>query len=107
MFLQFWYHCIAGFSGALCFDQTYLMLYNMMWTSMPPMTIGILDQDATDSLLLSSPELYKQGRLGIKNHFKILRAQVFAALMTDFRQDINPSFFGGPYYHLINFHFIL
>ena len=41
------------------------MLYNMMWTSMPPMTIGILDQDATDSLLLSNPELYKQGRLGI------------------------------------------
>ena len=39
-----------------------------MWTSMPPMTIGILDQDATDSLLLSNPELYKQGRLGIKNH---------------------------------------
>ena len=40
------------------------MLYNMMWTSMPPMTIGILDQDATDSLLLSNPELYKQGRQG-------------------------------------------
>ena len=37
---------------------------------MPPMTIGILDQDATDTLLLSNPELYKQGRLGIKNHLK-------------------------------------
>ena len=37
---------------------------------MPPMTIGILDQDATDSLLLSNPELYKQGRQGIKNDLK-------------------------------------
>ena len=72
------------------------MLYNMMWTSMPPMTIGILDQDATDSLLLSNPELYKQGRLGIENYFKVvLRAQVFASLMADFRQDINQSFLGA------------
>ena len=54
---------------------------------MPPMTIGILDQDATDSLLLSNPELYKQGRLGIKNH---------ATLTTDFRQDINQSFLVTP-----------
>ena len=67
---KFWYHCIAGFSGALCFDPTYLMLYNMMWTSMPPMTIGIPYQDAADSLLLSNPKLYKQGHLGIKNHLK-------------------------------------
>jgi phospholipid-translocating ATPase len=79
VFLQFWYHCIAGFSGALCFDQTYLMLYNMMWTSMPPMTIGILDQDATDSLLLSSPELYKQGRLGLSYKAKLFWINMFDA----------------------------
>ena len=43
---------------------------------MPPMTIGILDQDATDSLLLSNPELYKQGRLGILI-LKILKRMIW------------------------------
>ena len=69
---------------------------------MPPMTIGILDQDATDSLLLSNPELYKQGRLGIKNH---LSPSIYC-FDGRFPSRHKSEFFGGPY-HLINFHFIL
>jgi len=51
----------------------------MMWTSMPPMVIGILDQVATDSLLLSNPELYKQGRLGLSYKRKLFWINMFDA----------------------------
>ena len=82
-----------------------------MWTSMPPMTIGILDQDATDSLLLSNPELYKQGRLGILI-LKILKRIIWntsrpsiCLLDGRFPSRHKSEFFWWPY-HLINFHFI-
>ena len=44
-------------------DQMYLMLYNLFFTSLPPMAIGVLDQDAPDTVLSGSPVLYAQGRL--------------------------------------------
>ena len=46
-------------------DQIYLMMYNMMWTAIPPMVVGALDQVAPDHVLESQPSLYSQGRLGI------------------------------------------
>ena len=46
-------------------DQMYLMLYNLLWTSLPPMALGTLDQDAPDTVLRANPKLYTQGRLGL------------------------------------------
>ena len=45
-------------------DQMYLMLYNLVFTSLPPMAIGVFDQDATDTILMEKPILYQQGSLG-------------------------------------------
>ncbi|XP_065336042.1 phospholipid-transporting ATPase VA isoform X1 [Cloeon dipterum] len=64
VFLIFWYQIYCGFSGAVMMDQMYLMLYNLVFTSLPPIAIGVYDQDAPADLLLSKPALYKQGRLG-------------------------------------------
>lgn len=44
-------------------DQVYLMLYNLLFTSLPPLVIGIYDRVASSKLLLESPELYSRGRL--------------------------------------------
>lgn len=46
-------------------DQIYLMLYNLVFTSMPPLMLGIYDQVASPGVLLSMPHLYKRGRLGL------------------------------------------
>ncbi|XP_059487582.1 phospholipid-transporting ATPase VA isoform X2 [Neocloeon triangulifer] len=64
VFLIFWYQLYCGFSGTVMMDQMYLMLYNLVFTSLPPIAIGVYDQDAPAELLLSKPRLYKQGRLG-------------------------------------------
>lgn len=40
MFLVFWYQLYCGFSGAVMIDQMYLMLYNLFFTSLPPLAIG-------------------------------------------------------------------
>ncbi|PSN32447.1 hypothetical protein C0J52_17592, partial [Blattella germanica] len=55
VFLIFWYQLYCGFSGSVMIDQMYLMLYNLLFTSLPPLAID---------LLLTRPYLYRQGRLG-------------------------------------------
>lgn len=64
--LQFY----CGFSGAVMIDQVYLMLYNLLFTSLPPLAIGVYDKIAPANILLSYPELYARGRLGLiyKSH---------------------------------------
>lgn len=46
-------------------DQIYLMLYNLLFTSLPPLALGIYDRIASPRVLLSAPELYTRGRLGL------------------------------------------
>ena len=40
VFVCFWYELYCGFSGAVMIEQMYLMLYNLLFTSLPPMAIG-------------------------------------------------------------------
>ncbi|XP_025162528.1 probable phospholipid-transporting ATPase VA, partial [Harpegnathos saltator] len=65
VFLIFWFQLYCGFSGAVMMDQIYLMLYNLLFTSLPPLALGIYDRVATSHVLLSAPDLYKRGRLGL------------------------------------------
>ncbi|XP_018406584.1 PREDICTED: probable phospholipid-transporting ATPase VA [Cyphomyrmex costatus] len=55
----------CGFSGTVMIDQIYLMLYNLLFTSLPPLALGIYDRVAKARILLAAPELYTRGRLGL------------------------------------------
>lgn len=37
----------------------YLMLYNLIFTSLPPLAIGVYDKRVSPEVLLSHPQLYK------------------------------------------------
>ncbi|KAL9875821.1 phospholipid-transporting ATPase VD isoform 1-T4 [Glossina fuscipes fuscipes] len=65
VFLIFWYQLHCGFSGTVMMDQMYLMLYNLIFTSLPPLAIGVYDKRVPEDLLLKNPYLYKNGRLGV------------------------------------------
>lgn len=62
IFIICWYQWYCGFSATVMIDQVYLMLYNVLFTSLPPIALGILDKDCPDHLLLKYPSLYGQGR---------------------------------------------
>lgn len=62
IFILFWYQLYCGFTGAVMIDQLYLMLYNVLFTSLPPLILGIYDQDCPAHLLLKRPALYTPGR---------------------------------------------
>ncbi|XP_075214659.1 phospholipid-transporting ATPase VA [Lycorma delicatula] len=80
VFLIFWYQFYCGFSGTVMIDQMYHMLYNLVFTSLPPLTIGVYDQDVPQHLLLARPSLYRKGLLDLayrRNSFWIATADAF------------------------------
>ncbi|KAK0416048.1 hypothetical protein QR680_012266 [Steinernema hermaphroditum] len=64
VFTIFWFQIFTGFSSQVPIDQLYLMVYNFLFTSIPCLIFGMMEQDAPASMLLDNPELYTKG--GIK-----------------------------------------
>lgn len=60
-FTQFFYVFFNGFSGTSIHDRLPIMLYNVLFASLPIMIIGIWDQDVKADVAMEFPELYHQG----------------------------------------------
>lgn len=61
-FTIFWAQIFNGFSSQVPIDPLYLMIHNLIFTSTPPLVLGVLDQDASDQQLIDHPRLYAHGR---------------------------------------------
>lgn len=60
-FALFWYQIYNNFDGSYLFDYTYILLYNLAFTSLPVILMGVLDQDVSDKVSLAVPQLYRRG----------------------------------------------
>lgn len=60
-FALFWYQVYANFDCAYLYDYTYIVMYNLAFTSLPIILMGVLDQDVDDKVSLAVPQLYKRG----------------------------------------------
>ncbi|KAF5093246.1 hypothetical protein D0Z03_002497 [Geotrichum reessii] len=61
----FWYGAFSNFDGAYLFEYTYVMFFNLAFTSVPVILMGVLDQDVEDKISLAVPQLYQRGILGL------------------------------------------
>jgi phospholipid-translocating ATPase len=61
VFALFWYQIYANFDCSYAFDYTYILLFNLAFTSLPIIFQGILDQDVDDKVSLAVPQLYRRG----------------------------------------------
>jgi len=57
----FWYNIYDNYDCSYIFDYTYILLYNLAFTSLPIIFMGILDQDVNDKVSLAVPQLYRRG----------------------------------------------
>ena len=62
----FWYGIYNNFDGSYLFEYTYLMFYNLAFTSLPVIIMGILDQDVSATVSLIMPQLYRVGILRLE-----------------------------------------
>jgi phospholipid-translocating ATPase len=62
----FWYGIFSDFDGAYLFEYTYVMFFNLAFTSLPVIVMGVLDQDADDRICVAVPQLYRRGILRLE-----------------------------------------
>ncbi|XP_017567039.1 probable phospholipid-transporting ATPase VB isoform X1 [Pygocentrus nattereri] len=60
--LLFWYQFFCGFSGTAMIDYWFMIFFNLIFTSSPPIMFGIMDREVSAYMLLQLPELYKRGQ---------------------------------------------
>ncbi|KAD3641546.1 hypothetical protein R6Q59_004164 [Mikania micrantha] len=61
----FYYELYSRFSGDVLYDGWYMVMYNLFLTSLPVISLGVLEQDVSSDVCLQFPALYQQGQKGI------------------------------------------
>lgn len=62
---MFWFQIFNGFDATYLFEYTLLLLYNLVFTSLPVGILGALDQDTNAQASLAFPQLYRRGMMGL------------------------------------------
>ncbi|KAF5739621.1 putative phospholipid-transporting ATPase 8-like [Tripterygium wilfordii] len=60
-FTLFWFEAYASFSGQPAYNDWYMSFYNVFFTSLPVIALGVFDQDVSARLCLKHPLLYQEG----------------------------------------------
>ncbi|CAI9783514.1 unnamed protein product [Fraxinus pennsylvanica] len=61
----FYYDIYTGFSGQDLYDDWYMVMFNVLLTSLPVISLGVLEQDVSSDVCLQFPALYQQGQKNI------------------------------------------
>uniref|UniRef100_A0A674NHW8 Phospholipid-transporting ATPase n=1 Tax=Takifugu rubripes TaxID=31033 RepID=A0A674NHW8_TAKRU len=64
-FVHFWFAFFCGFSAQTVYDQWFITLYNLMYTALPVLGMGLFDQDVNDAWSFQHPELYIPGQINL------------------------------------------
>ncbi|KAK6476749.1 putative phospholipid-transporting ATPase IM isoform X1 [Huso huso] len=76
--VHFWFGFFCGFSAQTVYDQWFITLFNIVYTSLPVLAMGLFDQDVTEQSSLEHPKLYEPGQFNVlfnKHKFFICTAQ--------------------------------
>ncbi|KAM7393301.1 hypothetical protein PAMA_008107 [Pampus argenteus] len=86
--VHFWYSFFSGYSSQVAYEDWFITLYNLCYSSLPVLLVGLLDQDVNDKLSLKFPKLYLLGQQGLlfnyRNFFISLFHGIFVSLIIFF-----------------------
>ncbi|RDX96739.1 putative phospholipid-transporting ATPase 4, partial [Mucuna pruriens] len=57
----FYFEALTSFSGQSVYDDWYMILFNVVLTSLPVISLGVFEQDVPSEVCLQFPALYQQG----------------------------------------------
>ncbi|WWC62655.1 uncharacterized protein I303_105252 [Kwoniella dejecticola CBS 10117] len=63
---MFWFFIFSSFDATYLFEYTFLLMYNLFYTSLPVAVMGAFDQDVNAKAAMAFPQLYKRGIAGIE-----------------------------------------
>ncbi|XP_054806514.1 putative phospholipid-transporting ATPase 9 isoform X2 [Prosopis cineraria] len=81
-FTLFFFEMYASFSGQAAYNDWFLTPYNVIFTSLPVIALGVFDQDVSARLCLKFPLLYQEGVQNVLFSWKRILGWVFNGLLT-------------------------
>ncbi|XP_022213428.1 probable phospholipid-transporting ATPase IM isoform X7 [Drosophila obscura] len=72
-----WYSLFCGFSAQTVFDPMFISVYNLFYTSLPVLSLGIFEQDVSDKNSVEYPRLYTPG---LKSELFNIREFIYSVL---------------------------
>ncbi|XP_067374938.1 phospholipid-transporting ATPase IA isoform X5 [Channa argus] len=77
---QIWFAFVNGFSGQILFERWCIGLYNVIFTALPPLTLGIFERSCRKENMLKYPELYKTSQNAMGFNTKVFWAHCLNGL---------------------------
>jgi phospholipid-translocating ATPase len=81
-FAMFWFLPFNSFDATYLYEYTFILLYNLVFTSLPVIALGAFDQDVNARAALAYPQLYVRGIRGLE----YTRAKFWAYMLDGFYQ---------------------
>ncbi|XP_043380395.1 probable phospholipid-transporting ATPase IM isoform X5 [Chelonia mydas] len=63
--VHFWFGFFCGFSAQTVYDQWFITLFNIVYTSLPVLAMGLFDQDVNEQNSMDYAKLYEPGQLNL------------------------------------------
>ncbi|XP_054302045.2 phospholipid-transporting ATPase IB isoform X1 [Pongo pygmaeus] len=79
--IELWFAFVNGFSGQILFERWCIGLYNVIFTALPPFTLGIFERSCTQESMLRFPQLYKITQNGEGFNTKVFWGHCINALV--------------------------
>ncbi|KIJ56259.1 hypothetical protein M422DRAFT_219400 [Sphaerobolus stellatus SS14] len=64
-FAMFWFLFYNSFDATYLYEYTFILLYNLVFTSLPVISLGAFDQDVNAKASMAFPQLYIRGIRGL------------------------------------------
>ncbi|THH32200.1 hypothetical protein EUX98_g2001 [Antrodiella citrinella] len=65
-FAMFWFLIFNSFDATYLYQYTFVLLYNLVFTSLPVIALGAFDQDINAKAAMAFPQLYVRGIRGLE-----------------------------------------
>ncbi|XP_048219503.1 phospholipid-transporting ATPase IC [Perognathus longimembris pacificus] len=80
--VHFWYSFFNGYSAQTAYEDWFITLYNVLYSSLPVLLMGLLDQDVSDKLSLRFPRLYMVGQRDLLFNYKRFFVSLLHGILT-------------------------
>uniref|UniRef100_A0A8C9AJF2 Phospholipid-transporting ATPase n=1 Tax=Prolemur simus TaxID=1328070 RepID=A0A8C9AJF2_PROSS len=80
--VHFWYSFFNGYSAQTAYEDWFITLYNVLYSSLPVLLVGLLDQDVSDKLSLRFPRLYVVGQRDLLFNYRRFFVSLLHGVLT-------------------------
>ncbi|VDM48034.1 unnamed protein product [Toxocara canis] len=79
---HFWYSFFCGYSAQTVYDPVFIASYNLFFTSLPVLAMGVFDQDLDDECSIKYAKLYMPGQYNLFFNMRIFIYSVLHGIIS-------------------------